>query len=236
MGDAGIECAVRLRTLVASHNARISTVAPCASTLRVLGADGDCGDADCGIDDRGLASATRLRALRASCNPRISTVSPFGSTLTDLDATGLSGIDDEGLVCAVRLRTLRASYNSSISSVAPFAATLRNLFAAGGLLAINDSLWGTPVCGIDDAALAQVTRLRFLDASGNPTIASVAPFARRLRRLVARDECAIDDAALGLATRLEAVDARGNDKLVATVARLSSRPDAQHHMDDDGPP
>ena len=67
ISDSGLQTAHAIRTLYASDNVNITTVAPFAKTLIVLDAS-----ALCGISDEGLQTAQLLVLLNCSNNVRIS--------------------------------------------------------------------------------------------------------------------------------------------------------------------
>ena len=129
--------------------------------------------------------------------------------LRHLGAVGLN-ITDETLrgLAGAPVVTLSASRCSAVTNVAPVAATLRKLDASGR-------------CGIDDAGLAQATRIEYLHATNNRRIRTVAPFAPSLRKLLACVNCGIDDAGLALATRIEVLFATHNGK-ICTVSPFAA--------------
>ena len=65
IGDAGLAAATRIVELDAGYNAKITTCAPFACSLRILRAWGDC------IGDAGLAAATGIVELNAYDNAKI---------------------------------------------------------------------------------------------------------------------------------------------------------------------
>ena len=75
ISDSGLQTAHAIRTLYASDNVNITTVAPFAKTLIVLDAS-----ALCGISDEGLQTAQLLVLLNCSNNVRISDAVALGCT------------------------------------------------------------------------------------------------------------------------------------------------------------
>ena len=179
-----------------------------------------------GIDDAGLARAKRIKELDATGNANIRTVVPFARSLRKLFAGNICGIDDAGLAHATRIVELNADDNEKIHTVAPFEKSLRRLHArwncglsyAGRIDATNRG----PFRGIGDAGLTGATRIEMLDAGGNPSIRTLAPFALSLRKLNASGwACGIDDTALAQVMRVVSLDARDNTNISTPATRIA---------------
>ena len=104
IGDAGLAAATRIVELDAGGNAKITTCAPFACSLRILRAWGGCG-----IGDAGLAAATGIVELNADDNAKITTCGPFACSLRILHAGGDCGIGDAGLAAATGIVVLPRS-------------------------------------------------------------------------------------------------------------------------------
>ena len=125
-------------------------------------------------------------------------------TQTSISNTALEELSAHGAAIV----SLCVPYASRVVSVSTVASSLRKLDASGS-------------CGIDDAGLAQATRIVEFNAACNPKIRTVAPFAGSLRKLDAGVFCGIDDAGLAEATRIVELNAADNPK-IRTVAPFAS--------------
>lgn len=149
-----------IEELDVDDNPRVTTVKPCAATLKKLIAS-----RRCGINDAGLSDAKWIEELDVWGNDKVTTVNPHAKSLEVLSAGWHCGIDDTGLKNAHLIRKLNVNGNMLITSIAPFANTLTHLKAD----------WCS---GLNDNSLAVAKSLKEVIAWNNINITLRIP-ARR---------------------------------------------------------